>query len=237
MTRPLNANALITADDWGMSPGVNDGILELAKKGIVRRVSCMANGKHVLHRIEELKSLTNVEVGLHFDLTFEKSAKERRQLLSNKKLVLETFRSQWSKLSALGLRPSYLDGHHHIHLFPGVLKTILPEAKFAGVKQIRTVCDWKLLFSMKFPVVILSYLNRSKILAAGFSTLTCWYPNLERIGLIRFKNKLGSLKAPTEIIVHPANKNDLAELEVKDSYTDGRLDEFAILSQLISNPA
>ena len=33
---------LFTADDWGLSPGVNDGILRLARRGVVRRVSIMA---------------------------------------------------------------------------------------------------------------------------------------------------------------------------------------------------
>jgi predicted glycoside hydrolase/deacetylase ChbG (UPF0249 family) len=38
---------LISADDWGLSPDINEGILDLARRGIVRRVSVLSSGSFV----------------------------------------------------------------------------------------------------------------------------------------------------------------------------------------------
>lgn len=65
-------NNLLTSDDWGISPGVNEGILELARRGIVRRVSMMANGTYLTHKLDELKQINNISLGLHFNLTHGK---------------------------------------------------------------------------------------------------------------------------------------------------------------------
>ncbi len=64
--RPQN----ITADDWGLSPGVNLGILKLAQLGIVRRVSLMANAPFLTEHLSDLCVLKSVQLGLHFNLTY-----------------------------------------------------------------------------------------------------------------------------------------------------------------------
>lgn len=238
----LYPNALITADDWGMSPGVNEGILKLAKEGVVRRVSCMANGRFLTHGLEELKQVKNLEAGLHFDLTFGKTFSQKLRLVWNafflpqklRAFVTEEFRSQWKSLVSLGLNPSYVDGHHHVHLLPGVLKALIFEGRFAGVKNVRTVTDPRLLFSLKLPVVLLSHWGKPLLQKAGLGTLPCWYPKIERIGEARFRNHLRALTLKTEVIVHPAQVDDFALHGIEDPYTDGRLGEFKVLEGLAS---
>ncbi len=61
--------ARFTADDWGISPGVNEGILKLAQLGIIRRVSVMANAPFVTTYLNELKQVPGLELGLHWNLT------------------------------------------------------------------------------------------------------------------------------------------------------------------------
>ena len=61
----------ITADDWGLSPSVNSGILKLAKMGLVRRVSILADGLYIAEHLEELKSIDGIKLGIHFNLTFK----------------------------------------------------------------------------------------------------------------------------------------------------------------------
>ncbi|MES2965540.1 MAG: methyltransferase domain-containing protein, partial [Bdellovibrionota bacterium] len=51
----------ITADDWGMSSGVNLGILELAKLGVVTRVSMMADAPRLTEGLDELRTIEGLE--------------------------------------------------------------------------------------------------------------------------------------------------------------------------------
>ncbi|OFZ33485.1 MAG: hypothetical protein A2070_14735, partial [Bdellovibrionales bacterium GWC1_52_8] len=68
-----SSDLFISADDWGISRGVNEGILELIKKGVVRRVSLMADGKFLKHELAALLALQKkgqVSLGLHYNLTY-----------------------------------------------------------------------------------------------------------------------------------------------------------------------
>ena len=61
---------IVTADDFGLSPGVNAGIVEAHERGIVTATSLMVNApaaREALHWASEHRSLA---VGLHFVLTF-----------------------------------------------------------------------------------------------------------------------------------------------------------------------
>ncbi len=60
------------ADDFGVSPGTNDAILECLDAGFIRNVGVMAPGPYLEHRLDELVARqSECCVGLHATLTSE----------------------------------------------------------------------------------------------------------------------------------------------------------------------
>ena len=50
----MKTMAYFAADDWGLSPAINLGILELARRGWLRSVSLIANAPFLHERLDEL---------------------------------------------------------------------------------------------------------------------------------------------------------------------------------------
>jgi predicted glycoside hydrolase/deacetylase ChbG (UPF0249 family) len=92
---------LITADDYGYSRRVNDGILVAARAGAIDAVSAMVGREDC--EPEPLLS-SGVRIGLHLEPAAEDEAPEgavERQTESFERLF--------------GRPPGHLDGHHHCH--------------------------------------------------------------------------------------------------------------------------
>jgi predicted glycoside hydrolase/deacetylase ChbG (UPF0249 family) len=240
--RPLPMPTAVTADDWGWTPGINRGILNLARQGIVRRVSLMSEGPSLETDLAALKLVPGVELGLHFNLTQGKASPgrvllswllargaERQRLVESARTELAT---QLARLAESGVVPTYLDGHHHIHLVPGVLRAIAPQLREAGITRVRLPWDSRLLLSGKLPLAVLALLAMRSWRELGFSHLDCFYPQARHYrdpGLLRSSLRRHSR---AEVIVHPAVTDDFAQLGIEDSYTAERVREYRVLSSL-----
>ena len=250
---------LISADDWGLSPGVNEGILDLARRGIVRRVSILASGLFVREGLAELKTLPQLTLGLHFSLTFGNTyLGDRNRLLTlngqfhlsptriallfllssagkRKRLAQEVIlllREQLSILESYGICPEYLDCHHHIHLVPGMMKSLLPILCEVGLTQVRVPLDPKRLLSRINPIIILALWARLRWKRWGLTFLPCVYPSardFEKEDRLRY---IVAQKGGYEMIVHPAAHDDVFELGVPDDYPGDRVREYQVLCSL-----
>src|SRR5437660_9999386 len=60
---------VVNADDFGLSPGVNDGILEAHAAGVVSSVSVLVNAPGWEHAVAALRGTGSLGVGLHLNLT------------------------------------------------------------------------------------------------------------------------------------------------------------------------
>jgi len=246
---PLRELDAITADDWGMSRAVNEAILDLARQGVVRRVSVMANTRYVQDRLDELRAVPGIQLGIHFNLTYGMSLSNTKLNPSPKNILLSWLNpftgkselraqvraeltAQLKKLREVGIDVRYFDGHHHIHLVPGILDALAETLKAAGIQVVRLPNDPSLKFSSKFALVPLSWLARTTIRKHQFASLPLFYPlaaHFQDHGLMRSKIN----RNPTaEVIVHPASYNDIHELEFTDTYTEGRVNEFRALRML-----
>ena len=236
----------ITADDWGLSRGVNQGILQLVQKGVVRRVSLLANGPELHHGLSELLQLSvsnKVELGLHFNLTYGKCSSSPFRILlrwlnffdNPKKRVLRVrseFTTQLQKLQSEGVSVRYMDGHQHIHLVPGLLEAIADLLKAAQIQYVRLPYDPALWISAKAPVAFLALIARPIFKRHGFLYRPFIYPSLKSFEQPHLLKALIQKHPHSEIIVHPAEFNDLDDLEYPDSYTEGRIIEFQALKSL-----
>jgi len=93
---------IVTADDFGLHPAYDRGILEAATAGAIDAASVMVLRSPA--RIEDLAA-SGVALGLHAEAREPGGALEEAALLEQ----LRTFER------LVGRRPDYLDGHHHCH--------------------------------------------------------------------------------------------------------------------------
>ena len=146
------------ADDLGASRGVNQGILEACLQGPVRRVSLLVTGFALEEAAQALRSRPHLERGLHFSLTLGRPLSRggrrlaqgeevfppaevllRRCLLGrlDPEQVREEMEAQWEALLQAGIQPAFLDGHQHVHLFPGVRQVLAEFLEDHGVERTR----------------------------------------------------------------------------------------------------
>ncbi len=139
---------IINADDFGWSRGVNEGIIQAHKEGILTSATLFANAPDTRDAIALAQESPCLDVGIHLcygpwppimpvamlDVLFKKdgSAKFSTSMLwsyatiskkARHQLYLH-FKSQIEHLKMLGLRPTHLDTHKHLHYWPIVMEIV-----------------------------------------------------------------------------------------------------------------
>ena len=122
----MRRGLIITADDYGYSPGYDEGIVEAAAAGAVDSVSVMVSrgGFDAEPRLQ-----TGVETGVHLELPLELTEvekagpREREAAMRALSEQLDAFES------AVGRPPAYLDGHRHCHAHAGLAAAVAREAR------------------------------------------------------------------------------------------------------------
>jgi predicted glycoside hydrolase/deacetylase ChbG (UPF0249 family) len=100
---------VVNADDLGLSPGVNQGILEAHASGIVTSASLMVNRPGAEPAAALLGAHPALSVGLHFEEDGIHDLDEPVQ-------VAELFAAQLERFRDLtGGDPTHVDSHHHVH--------------------------------------------------------------------------------------------------------------------------
>jgi predicted glycoside hydrolase/deacetylase ChbG (UPF0249 family) len=127
-----NRYLIVNADDFGLSPGVNRGIIEANEHGIVTSASLMVRWPAAKEAAAYSLQHQSLGLGLHIDLcewTFEDEtwvplyevvAQDDRAAVKEEVLrQLNTFRS------LTGKNPTHLDSHQHVHLEEPVRSVML----------------------------------------------------------------------------------------------------------------
>lgn len=134
----------IAVDDYGLHPSIDDAISALAQKGIVHKVSIMANASYTPNPLPN-----TVETGLHIDLTTPRCfggpplAPSPFHLLKSRHLspneIESRIHSQYNHLIKCGFNITHIDTHQHVHLIPKILKSIITFAQTHNIPNIRTI--------------------------------------------------------------------------------------------------
>jgi hopanoid biosynthesis associated protein HpnK len=153
---------IVNADDFGLTSGVNQGIVKAHQSGLVTSTTLMACGRRFDQAAELAKSNPGLSVGCHVVLVdglplmsaphvstlLENSGPRLRQSLLRFALrattgrldedqIAEEVTAQIRKIQSAGIAVSHLDSHKHTHMFPAALRGILKAARAAGVGAIR----------------------------------------------------------------------------------------------------
>ena len=154
-------NLIINADDLGWTEGVNRGIAEAHRHGIVTSASLLANAAAFDSALELARATPGLGVGVHLNLSHGQPAAERElvtTLLNDQgelvggpeSLLLRMARhsvrlgeveqewdAQIQKVRNAGIEPTHLDGHRHVHMLPGLFEIVLRLAKRHGIGAVR----------------------------------------------------------------------------------------------------
>jgi len=132
----MNKQLIVTADDFGLTDGVNRAVVRAHREGVVTSASLMVNSPAFESAVELARQNPSLDIGLHLDLTNKPFALAVRP----RKLDLEReVRTQIEKALGTGLDITHLDGHKHVHVIPAVLKVIRAVAPKYGIRAVRTM--------------------------------------------------------------------------------------------------
>jgi predicted glycoside hydrolase/deacetylase ChbG (UPF0249 family) len=152
---------IVSADDFGLTAGVDRGIAAAVAAGTVTSVGVMANlvDPAAVTRLAALHP--RVSLGVHLNLTtgrplvppadvaslvdrdggFHSLATLTRRALARRVSPAEVTHelgAQIARLQRAGIAVDHLDSHEHVHLLPGVLGAVIALAHRLGVRRMRT---------------------------------------------------------------------------------------------------
>ncbi len=120
---------IVNGDDFGSSTGINLGILEAHRRGILTSTSLLVNAEKSEEAATLSRDAPNLSVGLHADL---RSEMEKPALGSQG--LRESLGLQFSRFEELmGRPPTHLDSHHNTHLNHQALPVFLELARQHGL--------------------------------------------------------------------------------------------------------
>ena len=110
MTRP---RIIFNADDFGASTGVNRGIVECHRHGVLTSTSMMVTGASVEEAVALSDENPELAIGLHWDVIGED---EREFDMGDERAIRDEFEQQLDRFVALlGRAPTHVDSHRHLH--------------------------------------------------------------------------------------------------------------------------
>jgi predicted glycoside hydrolase/deacetylase ChbG (UPF0249 family) len=141
---------VLCADDYGQSAAISEGILQLVEQGRLSATSCMSDGPYWNDSRNRLPEFVDrIDIGLHFNLThaFPSQLFPAQPLSTllrdalifriDKNAIAAALEQQLDRFEAvLERRPDFVDGHQHVHVFPGIRSAVMQvlERRYPGKK-------------------------------------------------------------------------------------------------------
>jgi len=149
---------VISADDFGLSPAVNEGIERAHREGILTSASIMVAAAAADDAVRRARAMPNLRVGLHL-VVIEGASILRNPLITDargwfasdqlrlgidyffrpaiRRALADEIRAQFAAFAATGLTLSHADAHKHMHLHPTVGRLMIDIGREFGLRAIR----------------------------------------------------------------------------------------------------
>jgi hopanoid biosynthesis associated protein HpnK len=163
--------AILNADDFGLSPGINRGIIEAHSDGILTSASLMAAGDAFEEAVAFAHAFPSLSLGVHLTLVEGRSVLPPEKVPSlvtsdgrfcqslgmfllkwligqiRIKDVEQELAAQIEKTIDHKVRIDKLDTHMHVHLLPGIFQVVQALARLYGIKALRLprerIVEWR----------------------------------------------------------------------------------------------
>src|SRR6202451_700842 len=194
---------ILNADDFGMTRGVNEGIIRAHRDGVLTSATLMANGAEFDDAVSRAKSNPKLGVGCHLVLVGGPAIAPREKISSladangtlpeslaglvarlsagfiRMKAIEMELRAQIEKIRAAGIEPTHLDTHKHTHAHPKVMEAVGRLAKELGITRIRKPME-NLRDSWETTRHETSGRTKELIAAAAARAVTPWFQTIAR---------------------------------------------------------
>src|SRR5580658_248478 len=151
---------IVNADDLGISEPVNEAIFQGMQRRTITSATVLSNGPAVRAATKELRLFPNCSFGVHLNLTeFEPlwsgshtdlanildqnrcfNGNSIREVGINLPMLRAIFREwcfQIENVMRLGVEPSHLDAHHHVHTIPQMLPVLAALRRRYKINKVR----------------------------------------------------------------------------------------------------
>ncbi|MBI5870878.1 MAG: ChbG/HpnK family deacetylase [Actinobacteria bacterium] len=151
---------IVNADDFGLTSGVNRAVVECHQRGVVTSATLMVNGGAAVEAALLAADNPQLGVGLHLNLTsgpplmppgsvpslvgsdgdFPGLKTALWRLTSGKAKTHELedeIAAQIDRLIKLGIRPTHIDSHHHLHAHPRLRSLVRKICPRHGITKMR----------------------------------------------------------------------------------------------------
>jgi chitin disaccharide deacetylase len=152
---------IVHGDDFGLSEGVNEGIVQSHLDGVLTSASLIASGAAFEHAIRLLRDTPTLDIGVHLTLVGEKPVSSavvvpsligsnghfhrhagafmKRYLIGAISLqeVRRELSAQIAKVVACGVKVTHLDSHQHLHMVPGIRRVVGELAREQSIPSVR----------------------------------------------------------------------------------------------------
>ncbi|MGM0865252.1 MAG: chitin disaccharide deacetylase [Bacillota bacterium] len=144
-------NVIVNADDFGLCRGVNYGIVDSHRFGIVNSTTMLVNMPGTGHAVELARLYPELQVGIHLTLTCGRPVSggvpsllgERgffrytSRIFEEKEIDVDEVELEWEaqvdKFLSFGLPLSHIDSHHHVHSFRPLIPLVKRLSERYGV--------------------------------------------------------------------------------------------------------
>src|SRR5579875_1930503 len=234
---------IINADDLGISEEVNAAIFDLMERGAVTSATLIANAPAFESAALRARSFPSCSFRIHLNASeFHPLTRhpDLRPLLDGtgcfhgdairattitsalKRAVFEEWSAQISRLIGLGLKPTHIDSHHHVHTIPSlfpVLKRL--QARYAirkvriskNIYGSRQSVSPQVLVKKRLWNLALKHIYRTRT-TNGFTSFI-EYHELIQNGSIDLRASGNRRKnATVELMVHPGNSGEIYRNEI-----------------------
>lgn len=224
---------IVTADDFGISPAVNEAVEQAHRRGILSAASLMVAGDAAGDAVARAKEMPRLGVGLHLVLVdgapilaparlpdlvdgsgrFPSALAMLGVLIyfsgAARRQAEAEIRAQFEAFRATGLRLDHVNAHHHFHFHPAIRDIVIKLAPEFGVHAVRVPREPTLgannLMLAPFVASLRRHLDRAGIAHND------WQLGLSDTGAMtaeRTKKLLDALPdGVTELYFHPAIDN------------------------------
>jgi predicted glycoside hydrolase/deacetylase ChbG (UPF0249 family) len=152
---------IVNADDFGLSKGTTDAIIDCHINGIITSATLMSNMPSAEYAASRAKAFPELSIGLHLNLTegkplsdpgkvgnlidsqgnFLSASKQHKNLLSNEKAKEQVYReleAQLLRALDLGVHITHFDSHNGTHRRSAVREALIKLHKLYGIPAART---------------------------------------------------------------------------------------------------
>ena len=153
---------IITADDFGASPEVNEAVERAHREGILTAASLMVSGDAAADAVGRARGMPGLGVGLHLVLAEGRPMLPRERIPALVDRATGRFRTdmarsalrmfadpfaraqlaaeveaQFAAFAATGLTLDHVNAHKHFHLHPTIASAVLRVGKRYGMRAVR----------------------------------------------------------------------------------------------------